>query len=366
MNDWTFWWNYESAGCTNTTEPSHYSTSGATVKANNSNSDFALLQLSENPNNLTNYNPAYLGWDRNTPGSGGVGIHHPSGDVKKISTYTMMPQSTAYSSNTVDPNGNHWRVVWSSGTTEGGSSGSALFNGNHRIIGQLHGGWANCNNLNEPDWYGKFSVSWTGDGASDNRRRLNYWLDPAGTNPNTLNGVCVAPRLSYISGPTEATWGWTTYYAYPSYSSGTYVWSVTPLYMASQTIITNGNQAMINFKMDGFATIECYYISPTCSIPKNVVDLDVEIYDGAASYSVVSSGKQVNVTPVTVAELQQSSPAGTINYSLHSLITGGLLASGQLHASGGILDFSSQSAGIYILKIEKADKKAETHKIVLK
>ena len=44
---------------------------------------------------------------------------------------------TDYSSNSGN---SHWRTVWDSGTTEGGSSGSPLFDSNHRIIGQLHGG----------------------------------------------------------------------------------------------------------------------------------------------------------------------------------------------------------------------------------
>jgi hypothetical protein len=43
---------------------------------------------------------------------------------------------------------------------------------------------------NSPVYYGKFSVSWTGNGATDNRRKLQPWLDPAGTNPTTLNGAC--------------------------------------------------------------------------------------------------------------------------------------------------------------------------------
>ncbi len=77
--------------------------------------------------------------------------------------------------------------------TEGGSSGSPLLNSNHRVIGQLYGAGQNCANPNCSDPakdianYGKFSVSWTSNNAADNRRRLNYWLDPAGTNPNTLD-----------------------------------------------------------------------------------------------------------------------------------------------------------------------------------
>ena len=83
-----FYWDYEFSGCDNqSAEPTIKQTIGATIVANNSISDFALLQLTQNPRNLTNFNPYYLGWDRSgsTGGSGGVGIHHPMGDVKKLS-----------------------------------------------------------------------------------------------------------------------------------------------------------------------------------------------------------------------------------------------------------------------------------------
>ncbi|MCA9297224.1 MAG: hypothetical protein KC983_11920, partial [Phycisphaerales bacterium] len=70
------------------------------------------------------------------------------------------------------------------GTTEPGSSGSPLYNQDHQIIGQLHGGFAACGN-DDSDWYGKFSVSWTGGGSSSTR--LRDWLDPDSTGTLVLN-----------------------------------------------------------------------------------------------------------------------------------------------------------------------------------
>jgi len=194
LSHWLFYWHYESPGCTSTPGFPFSSTSSATVIANNPISDFALLQLTENPLNQNSISPYYLGWDRSgNAGTGGVGIHHPSGDVKKISTYTIPPQSTDYLSNTVNANESHWRIEWSEGTTEGGSSGSPIINNNHRVIGQLHGGYASCNYQTQPDWYGKFNVSWIGSTNSntpdpDIRRRLNHWLDPNSTGVSTLDG----------------------------------------------------------------------------------------------------------------------------------------------------------------------------------
>jgi len=233
---WVFYWGYEHPGCSDGNEPAHRSTVGATVVANNGSSDFALLRLTQDPRNLTGFTPYYLGWDRSgNSGTGGVGIHHPSGDVKKISTYRNVPISTAYGSNSPNNSATHWRITWSAtephhGVTEGGSSGSPLLNNDHRVIGQLHGGLSSCSSLNSPDWYGKFSVSWTGNGATDSRRRLRDWLDPQGINSQTLNGIGV---LS-ISGPSSVC------------DQATYTVENLPPGATVQWSVSNSNIATIN------------------------------------------------------------------------------------------------------------------------
>ena len=213
LNHWSFYWHYESPGCNNTSNPSFVSTVGATVVANNSASDFALLRLEDDPATIQGINPYYLGWDRSgNAGTSGVGIHHPSGDVKKIATHNITPSTSNCFTNTNYSNNNFWKVNWMStsngySVTEGGSSGSPLLNNNHRLIGQLYGAGTCPNpNCNDPSKdianYGKFSVSWTGNNNSNARRRLSSWLDPNNTGATTTNTVRVPPPPS-LSGPDQ-------------------------------------------------------------------------------------------------------------------------------------------------------------------
>jgi len=189
-SNWMFYWEYESAGCANpSSEPGWTSTTGAYLVANKADSDFALMYLTEDPFRDAGIIPSYNGWSTNTPGAGGAGIHHPSGDTKKISLFTQTPQNNALPGCI---NTNTWSVVFQhpSGaftTTEGGSSGSPLYDNNGRVVGQLWGGrdlgtsvcqdGPTCGNpANDISFYGKFGVSWDDSGGA--KRRLKDWLSP--------------------------------------------------------------------------------------------------------------------------------------------------------------------------------------------
>lgn len=177
-----FMFNYQSPSCTpNLDGPTTQTISGCTVRASDSPSDFALVELSSTP--PSNYNVFYAGWSSiNTPPTSATGIHHPAGDVKKISHDTNPLIESGYYSAGID----HWEVLdWNSGTTEGGSSGSPLYDQNHRVVGQLHGGDAACNN-DDFDFYGKFSYSWNTD--PNTTKQLKFWLDPNNTGTPVMNG----------------------------------------------------------------------------------------------------------------------------------------------------------------------------------
>lgn len=153
-NTWVFRFNWDSPSCNqNLNGPTNQTVSGSSLLANNGASDFALLQLNSTP--PSNYNVYYAGWDATgTPPNSSTGIHHPSGDVKKIS-FDTDASSTANFQGVAS-----WHISdWEDGTTEGGSSGSGLWNENHHIIGQLYGGIASCQN-NVDDYYGRFDLSY--------------------------------------------------------------------------------------------------------------------------------------------------------------------------------------------------------------
>ena len=136
------------------------------------------------------YDVYYAGWSRVTTGiTKIVGIHHPRGDIKKISFDNDAPTFINASSLVGSSSFYGWEISWDDGVTEEGSSGSPLFDQNGRIIGQLVGGTFGCPNLLVGGYnhYGAFSDSWSRSSSSDSR--LQDWLDPVGTNPMTLNGI---------------------------------------------------------------------------------------------------------------------------------------------------------------------------------
>ena len=215
-SQFVFVFKYETSGCsTPASEPSRSkSLTGATLKAydntySGGGSDFCLFLL--NNDVPESYNPFWCGWDnRNNAVSKGVSIHHPSGDVKKISTFNSRLQSATFSSNS-SSSGTHWVVKWVEtengyGVTEGGSSGSALFNEYGQVIGDLTGGISDCNVSDDQkvDYYGKLSYSWTSNGTS-NSRRLKPWLDPTNTGATAIGGMDYSSSITEVAAVEDIT-----------------------------------------------------------------------------------------------------------------------------------------------------------------
>jgi hypothetical protein len=187
---WVFRFNWQATGCTNPgSSPTFQSMNGGVLRARRTQSDFCLVEITGGLVNGTvplTYSPYFAGWDKSgTNPTSTVSIHHPSGDIKKISfDDAAASPATAMGSEAQGV----WQVEWDRNTTtEGGSSGSPLFDQNHRIIGQLWGGGASCSNLSAPDYYGRVSNSWNPT-SSNNTNHLKSWLDPNNSGANFIDG----------------------------------------------------------------------------------------------------------------------------------------------------------------------------------
>ena len=162
---------------------------GSTLRANNAGSDFCLVELNQLP--PANSGITFSGWSRNTVGIQNTTIiHHPAGDVMKISRDDQAPVFATFLGS------QEWQLVLDQGATNGGSSGAPYYDQNHRIIAQHHG--INQNNvdqcLNTNKFGGRFDISWTGGGT--NATRLSNWLDP-----NNTGALTTDTRGIGITGP---------------------------------------------------------------------------------------------------------------------------------------------------------------------
>jgi lysyl endopeptidase len=208
---WTFFFNYESPNCNNpTTEPVLKSLQGCIGRSGSRETDFLLFEL--NQRIPADFNAHFNGWNRDStvlPTSETM-IHHPNGDIKKISLGvnppTILTDSIVWSNNAVSPANSHLQYKLEQGGMEPGSSGSPMFDQFGRIVAQLHGG------INQADkcsivyvlggWLAK---SWNGNGTPTSR--LKDWLDPTNSNVLTLNGtstpsntVTITGKLTTVSG----------------------------------------------------------------------------------------------------------------------------------------------------------------------
>ena len=227
--------NYEYSECGGTVSVNSHTRTGVTLITSSDDastqgfngSDFLLVEI-EDPI-VESWNPFYAGWDASgATGSYGVGIHHPSGDRKKISAY-----SNSLTSSSIGASGSHWKVYWvatetNHGVTEGGSSGSPIYNQNHQIVGTLSSGASACVNGGAgpgtgpyaPDYYGKMSYHWNGNNPIPVSDRLKYHLDPTDTGIEILHGSYVgtgdtpcggfgACDETEVPGQILETFGWT-------------------------------------------------------------------------------------------------------------------------------------------------------------
>ena len=194
--NWTFKFNYASATCTDPADaPGAVSITGATVRAANGGytTDFTLLELSSFI--PPSYNVHYAGWSLASGApSSGTTMGHPRGDIRKI----------AFDDDVLYDNSTRWIADLDRGTAEGGSSGSPLFDENHRVVGHLSSALDfepnTCSGPGGDDnealiGFPKLSYIWD---QGTPGQRVSDWLDPDGTGALSIDGQDGPPSSSDV------------------------------------------------------------------------------------------------------------------------------------------------------------------------
>ena len=180
------YWYFRAASCGSSPDydpAAAYLDGGATLLFTDKTSDGTLLKLNKNIPASAGlvYAGSYYGAVQ-AQGTSVAGVHHPEGDLQKYSLGSV----TGYATCTVNleayridcPLGTAsssaaYRIVFTKGIVEGGSSGSGIFvkQGDTRyLVGTLTGGGSSCKTPNGDEFYGRFDYMYN--------RGMKAYLNP--------------------------------------------------------------------------------------------------------------------------------------------------------------------------------------------
>ena len=198
----TFWF-YRSTSCNSGAYNPAYQTrtGGATLLYSSTATDTAFMQLRDVPPT----GARYAGWTTSGVSLGAplVGLHHPHGDLQKI-TFGMLQ---AYADCTelvagefqcfpaTQVTGEYLAFGYTSGIHEPGSSGSGMFatiDGRRYLIGQMYGTDSSCSAPNATGFAGRFDVAYNA--------ALSRWL--------ARPAAKVSDDLVIDFGASDGIWMW--------------------------------------------------------------------------------------------------------------------------------------------------------------
>lgn len=181
------YWFFDAVACNSTAIPAYQLlTGGADLMVTEPTMDGTLLRLRLSP-------PAgavRAGWNASVipNGMNVIGIHHPSGDLKKISQGSMLGYAQGPAAYQTGPRTQYLKdsfvtIRWFDGTTEEGSSGSGVFTynssgGYYELRGGLEGGSAFCSNRDGVDRFSRMDLLFT---------RLAPYLQPSAIIPTSTS-----------------------------------------------------------------------------------------------------------------------------------------------------------------------------------
>ena len=147
------YWFFRAQVCGSTANPAFaLQAGGAMLLARSDDFDWALLRLNRAPPAGVFF-AAWRAWEL-PQFTVGTALHHPRGDLLKFS------QGTSPGYHAFGDGSSFIQQQWTQGTTEAGSSGSALFTlltfaGYYEVRGGLFGGDASCSNPTGIDYYSR-------------------------------------------------------------------------------------------------------------------------------------------------------------------------------------------------------------------
>lgn len=196
------YWFYRSSSCNGPLGSYQTRTGGAELLFASENTDTSFMRLTAVPPPGT----VWAGWLVSLPvlNQKLTGVHHPQGDLQKISfgdvdgygtcVWNGSAVDNCYESSSTDSTG--FFVNWTSGLVEPGSSGSGIFNANHQLLGTLAVGnvGAGCGVANVGG-YGRFDIPYT--------QALYQWLNSPG-NPSLNAAVLPYARAVEVNDTASA------------------------------------------------------------------------------------------------------------------------------------------------------------------
>jgi hypothetical protein len=196
------WWFYQTTGCNSGVLRSDivHQIGGANLLATESSNDFSLVRLANNAPSGTYFS----GWEPNAQSTGTsvFGLHHPGGDVPPgVESYLRRSDGTIASTNgSCLVNG--YRINWTSGVTEAGSSGSAVWNSDGYLVGLLSCGATGCSH--PFDNYSQFANFYS---------QIQQYLD--GHPPFFTGEVSLGNGVYYLQFSNGTPFGYYSYLADP-------------------------------------------------------------------------------------------------------------------------------------------------------
>lgn len=319
-------WNFQNSTCrppgssqsgnNGNGSTSQFTSGGAVLRSAISTADVVVFQLNQAVDPA--FNVHYLGWDRGSSAPGRtVGIHHPSGEEKRISIDDDAPFS--------QPNINlsnqlairTWAVDYDEGGLEGGSSGSPLFNQTTgRIIGVGTAVSTTASSqicTTQDQFYGRLNYAWT-RGAP---QTVGAVLDPAGSGSAQTLGILGGS--SALPGSFGAV--------FPADSSTevarnlTFEWEFSPLATTYDFAIYSdaaGTQTV--FSADGLTTNST---APTLNLLQSFTDYwwtvdainangTVQITGGLQKFSTITTGPPAASVLLTPADGDTDVPVDVV------------------------------------------------------